>query len=153
MYPSLFDWSVQYPTFHDQKKHCPFNIFSTCLTIVFSTFFQHFSVFFTKIFSTFPQHFQLFQQNIFNLFNIVFSTFFNVILYSTFLIIIFSTIFQHFSICFQHVFPRCKDGYIGTYCELDNPCREDFEHCLNGGTCRVMESLSGVYANCTCRLG
>lgn len=34
-----------------------------------------------------------------------------------------------------------------------NPCRPSAKHCMNNGTCHVLESVQGVKPSCTCQLG
>lgn len=48
----------------------------------------------------------------------------------------------------------CGDDYRGEYCQYDNPCSRMLSRCLNGATCRIVESLGGgIDARCDCALG
>lgn len=50
--------------------------------------------------------------------------------------------------------PRCKDQYVGEYCQYLNPCRNrPGPRCQNGGTCNVVMSLSGPKFDCICPVG
>lgn len=62
---------------------------------------------------------------------------------------LFSFIHVNRNIC---IFYRCPQSYIGTYCELDNPCGPSLDLCMNDGTCTVIQA-GGIKARCDCKLG
>ena len=47
----------------------------------------------------------------------------------------------------------CGGSYRGDFCQYDNPCRNDLNRCVNGGTCQVLESLTSIGFTCACPLG
>ena len=51
------------------------------------------------------------------------------------------------------VFVSCGELYRGEYCEHSNPCRQDLNRCINGGTCRIVANAAGLDARCQCPIG
>ena len=49
----------------------------------------------------------------------------------------------------------CGEEFEGEYCEFDNPCSPRRQRCLNGGSCRLSESVDGAGsdARCDCPVG
>ncbi|MCL4154358.1 UNVERIFIED_CONTAM: hypothetical protein GTU68_049612, partial [Idotea baltica] len=49
---------------------------------------------------------------------------------------------------------RCKGKFVGEYCQYLNPCQTGFgPRCQNGGTCKVVMSVSSPNFQCECTVG
>ena len=55
----------------------------------------------------------------------------------------------YFCFCF-----RCREQYVGEYCQNLNPCRTGpGSRCQNGGTCQVILTQSSAIFECSCPVG